>query len=136
MRSSWIRKLCRNPFCLILVDLNDFKAVNDRLGHLAGDEVLKNFAGKLRTQFPSADLVARWGGDEFVVIINSSQNDAEARVGRMRRSPLGECKINSGKQSISVSVAASIGVVEWDAPRRVPSCSPEPIVPCIWERSR
>jgi diguanylate cyclase (GGDEF)-like protein len=104
----------RSPFCLILVDLNDFKVVNDRMGHLAGDEVLKSFAAKLRIQFPSADLVARWGGDEFVVIINSSQKDAEARVGRTRRSNIGECKINIGKQSIQVTVDASFGVVEWD----------------------
>jgi diguanylate cyclase (GGDEF)-like protein len=103
-----------NRFCLILVDLNDFKAVNDRLGHLAGDEVLKSFALRLRSQFPSADLVARWGGDEFAVIINSTQNDAQARVDRIRRSPIGECKIKAGKQTVDVTVDASIGVVEWD----------------------
>jgi len=101
-------------FCLILIDLNDFKDVNDRLGHLAGDDVLKSFAGKLRMQFPSADLVARWGGDEFAVIVNSSRNDAEARVDRIRLSPIGKCRISSGQESINVTVEASIGVVEWD----------------------
>jgi diguanylate cyclase (GGDEF)-like protein len=101
-------------FCLILIDLNDFKEVNDRLGHLAGDEVLKGFAGKLRVQFPSADLVARWGGDEFAVIVSSNLNDAQARVERIRRSSIGECKISSGKQFIVVRVEPSIGVVEWD----------------------
>jgi len=101
-------------FCLILIDLNDFKAVNDRFGHLAGDEVLKYFAAKLRLQFPSADLVARWGGDEFAVIITSSQRDAEARVHRIRRSALGECKVDVGRQPIEVTIDGSIGVVEWD----------------------
>jgi diguanylate cyclase (GGDEF)-like protein len=101
-------------FCLILIDLNDFKEVNDRLGHLAGDEVLKSFAGKLRVQFPSADLVARWGGDEFAVIVSSSLNDVQARVNRIRRSPIGECKIRSGAQFVNVTVEASIGVVEWN----------------------
>jgi diguanylate cyclase (GGDEF)-like protein len=107
-------------FCLILIDLNDFKEVNDRLGHLAGDYVLKSFAGKLRVQFPSADLVARWGGDEFAVIINSGWNDAEARVDRIRRSAIGECIINSGKESVSVTVEPSIGVVEWDGSETAP----------------
>jgi diguanylate cyclase len=107
-------------FCLILIDLNGFKEVNDRLGHLAGDEVLKSFASKLRAQFPSADLVARWGGDEFAVIINCSENDAAARVGRIRRSGIGECKINSGKQVINITVEASIGVVEWNGSERGP----------------
>jgi diguanylate cyclase (GGDEF)-like protein len=101
-------------FCLILIDLNDFKDVNDRLGHLAGDEVLKSFAGKLCVQFPSADVVARWGGDEFAVIVSCGLNDAQARVNRIRRSPIGECKISSGKQFIVVTVEPSIGVVEWD----------------------
>ena len=101
-------------FSLILIDLNDFKEVNDRLGHLAGDEVLKGFAAKLRAQFPSADLVARWGGDEFAVIISSSLNDAQARVDRIRRSPIGDCKIRSGTRVINVTVEASIGVVEWN----------------------
>jgi len=101
-------------FCLILMDLNDFKDVNDRFGHLAGDEVLKYFAGKLRLQFPSADMVARWGGDEFAIIISSSRNDVEARVNRIRRSTLGECKVNTGRQTFTVPVDACIGVVEWD----------------------
>jgi diguanylate cyclase len=101
-------------FCLILIDLNDFKKVNDQFGHLAGDEVLKTVGDKLRLQFPSADVVARWGGDEFAVIINSSRNDVEARIGRIRRSPLVDCRITSGRKSASVAVHASIGVVEWD----------------------
>jgi diguanylate cyclase len=101
-------------FCLILIDLNDFKTINDRFGHLAGDEVLKHFASKLRLQFPSADLVARWGGDEFAVIITSSQRDAEARVHRIRRSALGEIKVVVGRQSIEVAIDGSIGVAEWD----------------------
>lgn len=109
-----------NHFCLILIDIDDFKTVNDRLGHLAGDEVLKSFAGKLRRQFPSADLIARWGGDEFAVIINSSRNDAEARVDRIRRSSIGECRIKAGKESMSVDVEASIGVVEWDGSEEGP----------------
>jgi diguanylate cyclase (GGDEF)-like protein len=102
------------PFCLILIDLNGFKAVNDRLGHLAGDDLLKSFAACLRAQFPPADLVARWGGDEFAVIVNSSRGDAEALVDRIRRSSIGECRINVRKQTVNVTVEPSIGLAEWD----------------------
>ena len=56
----------RQPFSLLVVDLNGFKAVNDRYGHLVGDEVLRQFAGELKAQFLPEDTVARWGGDEFV----------------------------------------------------------------------
>ncbi len=100
-------------FSLILIDLNGFKEINDRYGHLAGDEVLKQFAGNLQRQFPSADLVARWGGDEFAIIINTSQRDAEARVHRLRRSVLGEYRVNVRGMPVPVTVDASIGVVEW-----------------------
>ena len=102
-------------FSLILIDLDGFKDINDRFGHLAGDEVLKHFAARLQRQFPSANLVARWGGDEFAVIITSGLRDARSRVHRIRRAALGEYQLTIAKQSITVSVDASIGVVEWDS---------------------
>ncbi len=101
-------------FCLILIDLDGFKRVNDRFGHLAGDEVLKHVAAKLRLQFPSADMVARWGGDEFAVIISSRKSDVEARINRLRRSGFGECQFDASDPTASVLVEASVGVVEWD----------------------
>jgi diguanylate cyclase len=108
-------------FCLILIDLNGFKAINDRLGHLAGDDVLKSFAVRLRAQFPPADLVARWGGDEFAVIVNSSRMDAEERVDRIRRSGIGKCTVNFRKQNVSVTVEPSIGLAEWDGSEKGPA---------------
>ncbi|HYA16963.1 MAG TPA: GGDEF domain-containing protein, partial [Bryobacteraceae bacterium] len=54
-----------HTFNLIMIDLNGFKAVNDRHGHLAGDDLLKQFAGELSLQFMPDDVLARWGGDEF-----------------------------------------------------------------------
>jgi diguanylate cyclase (GGDEF)-like protein len=110
-----IRMSTPAPFCLILIDLNGFKAVNDRLGHLAGDDVLKTFAVRLRDQFSPADLVARWGGDEFAVIVNSSRDDAEALVDRIRRSSIGECTVKVHEQTVSVTVEPSIGLAEWDS---------------------
>ena len=101
-------------FSLILIDLDGFKDINDRFGHLAGDEVLKHFGARLQRQFPSADLVARWGGDEFAVIISSGLRDAESRVHRIRRAALGEYQLTIARQAVTVSVHASIGVVEWD----------------------
>jgi len=64
-------------FALIFVDLDNFKDINDRFGHLAGDELLASAAKRMRAVVPSSDLVARLGGDEFAILAASAQEDAE-----------------------------------------------------------
>ena len=54
---------------VVLVDLNDFKQINDEHGHLAGDHVLKEFAKYLSRSTRGSDLAARWGGDEFILLL-------------------------------------------------------------------
>ena len=59
----------RTGACLLLVDLDRFKTINDTLGHAGGDRVLIEAAGRLRSAVRETDLVGRWGGDEFVVLL-------------------------------------------------------------------
>lgn len=87
--------VCRRverPATLLLFDLDDFKGINDRLGHAAGDDVLRTFAGHLGSVFRDSDVVARLGGDEFCVLLSSATAKDVARPlslleARMREEP-------------------------------------------------
>lgn len=70
-------------FCLVLFDLNKFKDINDTYGHLIGDEVLKNFANTLKSNFRNSDIIGRFGGDEFVAILYN--NDRNATISKMEK---------------------------------------------------
>jgi two-component system cell cycle response regulator len=65
---------------LVLVDIDHFKEINDTAGHPAGDAVLREVSRLLRRECRSGDLVARWAGDEFVILLTSSNTDTERRT--------------------------------------------------------
>lgn len=72
-------------FTLVLADLNDFKRINDRAGHVVGDEVLRQFGLALRRSVRSGDTAARIGGDEFAVILNNAEgSEASGFIDRVR----------------------------------------------------
>jgi len=114
--ASLERKIAvRENFSLLLIDLNDFKLVNDTHGHVAGDDLLKKFAAELAAQFSNSDMACRWGGDEFAVMIAGSLREAQDKADRVRKWALGEYRVSTGAgQSVKVEVTASIGAVQWN----------------------
>ncbi len=73
------------PLCLALIDLDSFKAINDRYGHTAGDEVLRNFAERALSGFRHHDLASRYGGEEFAVILpNTDLAGAQRALEKVR----------------------------------------------------
>jgi len=71
--------------CLALIDLDHFKRINDRHGHAVGDEVLRIFAREARTILRSRDMLARWGGEEFLLVMpDTPPADAQVALARLR----------------------------------------------------
>jgi diguanylate cyclase (GGDEF)-like protein len=96
------------PLALLFLDLDRFKAVNDALGHGAGDELLRQVAGRLSRAVRGSDTVARLGGDEFTIILEDTGSDQDvARVARAALEALG-AELRLGGQALRIS--ASIGI--------------------------
>ncbi len=108
------RRERRQPFSLVLLDLNGFKEINDTHGHPVGDELLKQFAGELREQFRPTDVVGRWGGDEFIVITEAPASELESCLNRVRRWVLGKYKVQTSGGALEIKLDAAIGVAAWD----------------------
>ena len=94
-------------FALLVIDLNDFKAINDQHGHAMGDAVLKNIAHRMQFGFRKTDFVARIGGDEFGVLLESAENKAGVTAAVKRfLATTSETLISDGKK---LEYACSIG---------------------------
>ena len=91
---------------LIVFDLDDFKDVNDRIGHLAGDSVLAEGAARMRNVVRTADVACRVGGDEFAVIMpESTLDDAEQLFGRIQTVITGQAIGQAGRLHLSAGLA-------------------------------
>ncbi|MET0399578.1 MAG: GGDEF domain-containing protein [Longimicrobiaceae bacterium] len=93
----WAAARRGEPLTLVVVDLDDFKAVNDGQGHLAGDRILRSVADAMRQEVRGSDLVVRYGGDEFVIILpRGNEEGARALVERVRRRLAGTIAVSVG----------------------------------------
>jgi len=98
----------RHPLSLIAMDVDDFKPINDHYGHARGHAALVQVVDNLRTCLREHDLLARWGGDEFVIVLpQTALDDALEVAARLRQvmeqvEPVGECRLTM-----------SYGVVQW-----------------------
>lgn len=100
------------PLSCMLIDLDNFKLVNDRDGHAAGDRVLREVGQALVGEFREFDRVARYGGDEFVVILSGAALQAGAAAAQRALARLLALPV----RETSPGVGASIGVAQWQAP--------------------
>jgi diguanylate cyclase (GGDEF)-like protein len=107
-------------FAVVLMDLNSFKGINDRWGHQAGDLVLKEFASRLGGAVRSADIVCRWGGDEFLVLLPECHlEQAAARSRELRVACDGKYQLAVIGKQISILLRSAHGVAEWQRGERI-----------------
>lgn len=113
--AAWRRSLPedRRPVAAIMFDLDHFGDFNRQHGHQVGDDVLRAFAAVLRSRFRDVDLVARFGGEEFVVILEGATRDDAVRIAEEIRSSLVEWPV-PGEDGARLSVTVSAGCAEID----------------------
>jgi len=100
------------PFSLMMIDLDNFKEINDSYGHPAGDRILKGVAFKIKESLRSSDFLARFGGDEFALILIKAGGQTASDVARKLNSNLQESRFILDNTPVKVTL--SIGVAEAD----------------------
>ena len=103
-----------SKFCLVVADVDYFKQVNDRFGHLAGDKVLRVLAKTMRHRLRLADFIARYGGEEFVILL--PETDAKAALMLMDQICLQirDCPFHFKSEPLKITVSLGIAQVAED----------------------
>lgn len=103
---------------LMFIDADHFKFINDTYGHLAGDEVLKWLAEALQSLVRSSDLVGRYGGEEFVIILPGMTEENAKRLAQSICDHVRDGSIQSGDSTITVTVSVGVAAVDEASPVR------------------
>lgn len=92
------------PLALLMIDLDHFKTINDQHGHAVGDQALRLFAAAVQAQLRGGDMVARWGGEEFCLLVHAEPSAAETLYQRLR-----QAVVNSSQQELGFALHFSAG---------------------------
>jgi diguanylate cyclase (GGDEF)-like protein len=101
----------RVPACVAMIDLDFFKSINDRFGHLAGDQVLRRVVDLIRKCSREADAIGRYGGEEFVLLLQSADEGAGARLVERIRSAIAGADWTDIGPGLNISVSCGIASV-------------------------
>jgi diguanylate cyclase (GGDEF)-like protein len=102
----------RETFSVLLIDVDDFKRVNDRHGHATGDEVLRAIAAAVKGAVRESDTVARYGGEELAVLLPDTPAEGAATAGEKLRAAVAALQVPAAGEMLSVTV--SVGIAEME----------------------
>jgi diguanylate cyclase (GGDEF)-like protein len=101
------------PLSVVMMDIDNFKEINDTFGHRAGDKVLKKISELLKKSVRKSDLIARYGGEEFAEILTYTQKNGAAEEAERLRILVSELSFK--EENIDLSVTLSLGVAEYNS---------------------
>jgi diguanylate cyclase (GGDEF)-like protein len=109
-------KRFKHSMAILMLDLDDFKKVNDNHGHAAGDKVLTAMAKSCREQLRNIDLIGRYGGDEFLVLLVETNQEAARIVAERIRQHVADTSVESEHGPLVSTVSIGVAEIEKDAP--------------------
>lgn len=98
----------RIPFAIFLFDIDYFKQINDRFGHLVGDEVIKSTANIVRSMLRRTDILARYGGEEFTVYLPHTNREQSEHLAEKIMQAVGENAVDAGKEKVRVTISMGV----------------------------
>nr|WP_312578515.1 diguanylate cyclase [Sedimentibacter sp.] len=98
-------------FSLVMIDIDDFKEINDQRGHIIGDKVLKSVAKIMQQNMRSVDICSRYGGDEFIVILPETTKEHAVLISERILDRISN--LDFSNEGIDINMSLSIGIAEW-----------------------
>jgi two-component system, cell cycle response regulator len=106
----------RRPLSLMITDIDRFKAINDKHGHDGGDEVLREFASRIRHNVRGIDLACRYGGEEFIIVMPDTEFAVAQKVAERIRAEIAGAPFAVGPDGKTIKVTVSVGVSSLQPP--------------------
>lgn len=112
-----LTKTAERPVSVIIADVDRFKSINDTHGHVVGDKVLQGITGRLRSAAGRGDVIGRYGGDEFLIILKNTESKTALRVAERMRARLKDQPFEFAGHSIHVTLSAGVATARADDSR-------------------